>query len=153
MKNQSKILSLLCCVIFSAFAFGCRMEDDSVPAVQRPSTKADPCAERLHDLCGQLLLYHGMHKRLPKSLDELAAIEGRDIAPPACPVSGLAYVYKPTGLRVPGSPGLIVAYDATACHSGMRWCIRVDEAGSGKTLTARVVLLSEEALRSAMKKP
>jgi hypothetical protein len=50
-------------------------------------------------------------------------------------------------------PGLLIVYDATPCHSGMRWGILVEETGKSEALTARVVLLCEKALQAAAKNP
>lgn len=150
MRRRARLPYHIGCVLFIAAAFGCQVDQGSLRSARRPSVKPDPCAEQLHDLCGQLLLYHSRHGRLPASLGELAPGEGDEAARPACPVSRLAYMYNPEGVSVPNQPGRLVVYDATACHSGMRWSISVDEAGGGRTLTARVMLLPEDALRSAL---
>jgi len=140
-------------IALGALAAGCQTEEGSVPAVRRPSVKIDPCAERLHDLCGQLLLQHSLDGKFPQSLDQLPGIGGRDAAQLTCPVSRLPYVYAPDGLRIAGRSGLLLVYDATPCHSGMRWGILVDGLEAGKAATMRVVLLPEESLTPAAKGP
>ena len=125
------------------------MSQTSVPSRQRPSVQIDdPCAERLHDVCGELLLYHSIHGRLPKSLEELQALDVT-ATPLVCPISGEAYIYNPKGQQITGQPGRLVLYDAIASHSGMRWGIMVDDAGSGRLLQARVILLPEESVSGA----
>ncbi len=135
-------------VVLGALAAGCQPNQDSVTPVRKPSARIDPCAERLHDLCGQLLLYHSLHGRFPQSLEELPAGEGKQStqpAPPVCPVSRLAYVYAPEGLRLPGRSGLLLVYDAQASHSGMRWGIMTAAADAAKgPAVLKVVLLPEE---------
>ncbi len=151
MKNSPSLGWRLWWIALGVLAAGCQMEEGSVPAERRPSVRIDPCAERLHDLCGQLLLQHSLDGKFPPSLDQLPGIGGPDAAQLTCPVSGLPYVYAPDGLRIAGRSGLLIVYDATPCHSGMRWGVLVDGLGGGKAVTMRVVLLPEDSLRSAAK--
>jgi len=151
MNHSGNVVCLVCWFALGTLVAGCRTSEMSAPPVRRPSVKIDPCAERLHDVCGQLLLYHGIYKRLPQSLDGLKAMNVGPMPPLVCPVSGKPYIYNPSGLRIPGRPGLLVLYDAEACHSGMRWGILVEDPADGKPLTARVVLLPEESVSSASK--
>ena len=108
-----------------------------------PISNTDPCAERLHALCGPLLFYYALHRRLPERLDELRALADPIDAPVefTCPVSGLPYVYAPQGVRRPGGqPGVLVLYDAAPSHSGMRWAVAVDEpTRPGQPLVTKVV--------------
>lgn len=139
MNHSSNIACWICWIIIAAVASGCQTSQTSVPAAARPSVKPDdPCAERLHDICGQLLLYHSIHKRLPNNLAELQTLNS---ATPSlvCPTSGEFYIYNPKGLQIPGQLGCLVLYDAIASHSGMRWGILVGDADSGKPLQARVI--------------
>ena len=152
MRRRARHLPTLAGLLVSVLGLGCQMEGDSVASVQRPSVCTDPCAERLHDLCGQLLLYHATQGRLPKSLQELSATGDGSASELVCPESGLAYIYEPEGLRLTGQSGLLVVYDATPCHSGMRWGIFLDETGKGDAM-ARVVLLPEDALQAAADGP
>src|SRR5688500_13126803 len=58
----------------------------------------DPCADRLHALCGPLLLHYAVKRHLPAHIDELRAFAGGDPAVEfTCPVSGKPYVYEPRG--------------------------------------------------------
>jgi hypothetical protein len=124
-----------------------------VPEVARPSLQEDPCAERLHDLSGRLLLYYSQHGRLPATLDALPPLDPANPTPPVCPASGRPYVYAPAGVRVPDQPGRLVLYDAQAIHAGMRWGVFVDEAPDGARLTARVLFVPEDAFRAAAGEP
>lgn len=150
-RSGNVFVCLVCWFALGTLVAGCRTPQTSVPPVRRPNVKIDPCAERLHDVCGQLLLYHSIHKRLPQTLNGLKAMNVGPMPQLICPVSGKPYVYNPIGLRIPGRSGRLVLYDAVACHAGMRWGILVEDSADGKPLTARVVLLPEESVSSASK--
>ena len=151
--GYSKRPPALCGLLLAALATGCQVQSEPVVTERRPSVKMDPCADQLHVLCGRLLLYHSRHRRLPQSLEELAAAQSDSAVSAVCPVSRLPYVYNSRGVLLPGHSGLLIVHDATACHSGMRWGVLVDGAGSRRPFTARVVLLSERVFQSAMVKP
>ncbi len=118
---------------------------------QAPSTPPagdlvmDRCADRLHDFCGQLLLFYAVHRQLPQRLDELNKDTTAPALPPACPVSGKPYVYDPNGLQVADRPGRLILFDAEPCHGGMRWGVLVEEPPAGQLLIVRVVRLPESA--------
>jgi len=107
-------------------------------------TNTDPCANRLHDLCGPLLLYFNAQRRLPERLEELGQVPGfENIRDFTCPVSGKPYVYNPQG--IPGlEPGSrVVIYDPLPSHSGMRWGVAVKIPGDDDPLIAKVIGLPE----------
>jgi len=135
-------------VALAALATGCQ-NPTPPPEVRRPSLQQDACAERLHDLCGRLLLHYSLHQRLPDTLEALPPLDPANPTPTVCPVSGEPYVYKPEGLRIPGQPGLLVLYDPQPSHAGMRWGVFVDKVSGGNRLTARVLLVADDAVRSA----
>jgi hypothetical protein len=139
---------LACAVLLATVAGGCQ-----TPATARskPGAEIDPCAERLHDLCGHLLLYASLHGQLPERLADLKRVSTDPLPVPTCPVSGMPYVYNPEGLAVPGRPGRLVLYDAAPSHCGMRWGILADAAAEGQPLTARVILLPERPVFSGTK--
>ncbi len=150
MKRNANLASLAFWIALAVLVGGCAgTPEATVPAVRKPSARINPCAERLHDVCGQLLLYHSLHNRLPRTLDELKDTGFGQMPELTCPVSGKPYIYNPKGLRIPGQPGRVVLYDATPCHSGMRWGILVGDPVRGKALTAKVVLLPDESVFSA----
>jgi hypothetical protein len=103
----------------------------------------DACANRLHDICGGLLLYFMRYGDLPATLDvvDVPGVEA-DMAF-ACPVSGRSYVYEPQGIQMPERRQRIIMYDAAPSHAGMRWAIRIDEPVADQPLVARVIALPE----------
>ena len=110
----------------------------------RAISPTDPCAERLHALCGPLLLYYAVNKRLPGNLEELQSVAGPDPDVSfTCPASGADYVYDPAGLTRPGQPGRIILYDAEPSHAGMRWAVVIEEHGGAQPLITRVVGVAE----------
>ena len=112
-------------------------------------TITDPCANRLHDLAGSLLLYYAVHRRLPEQIAELDQIAG-PAAPGAlvCPVSGQPYIYNPRGLLSPDTKSQIVLYDPAPSHAGRRWAISIVEpAGDSDALVTKVVLLPDAIFR------
>ena len=65
-----------------------------------PNDATDPCALRLHDLSGLLLMYYAVNKHLPDRIDELATFADDTLPFKAeCPESGRPYVYAPQGLQ------------------------------------------------------
>lgn len=144
LKGWTRALVLLAL----GWAAGC--ETSGKPAAPSPRPPAtDPCAERLHEVSGQLLLYYATNKRLPRSLDELAKAELRSSGPPlVCPESGKAYLYRPDGLAIPDHPGLLVLNDATAVHNGGRWGIFRSTSDSGTSLGFRVMWIDEATMGS-----
>ncbi len=119
----------------------------------RPSVQADPCAERLHDLAGRLLLYLAGHHRLPPSLEDLPPLEpGRAVAP-VCPVSGKPYLYRPAGATVRGMPGLMVLVDPEPSHAGMRWALFLNRVTGAGRATAKVILIPDAAAVAALREP
>jgi hypothetical protein len=145
--SKPAVVLLACWLAALALAGGC--EPPAPPATRRPSVEIDPCAERLHDVCGQMLLYYSSHRALPKTLRELKAAGGQPSAPLQCPVSRKLYRYNPQGLDVADQPGKLVLYDPEPCHCGMRWGIFVIAPASGTLLTTRVILLPDEAIAKA----
>jgi hypothetical protein len=117
----------------------------STPEAAAPASAAtDPCAERLHALCGPLLLYHALHGRLPDRLEELQAL-----ADPGetfffeCPASGKSYLYMKEGVAIPGQQGLVIVRDPLPSDSGILWAIALLKAGSSQPLNTRVIALTK----------
>jgi hypothetical protein len=107
-------------------------------------TATDPCATRLHDLCGPLLHYYALNRRLPDELRELQGLAGADPALSFdCPVSARPYVYVPGGFPWGDKPGFIVLHDAEPSHSGFRWAVVVEEPRGNQPLLTRVVAVPE----------
>ena len=111
------------------------------------SSVNDPCADRLHALCGPLLYHYALNRRLPEHLDQLAEMAGPDPAVGLdCPVSHRRYVYVPTGFPLGDQPGFVVLHDAEPSHAGFRWAVVVEEPkgrGPQQPLITRVVAVPE----------
>jgi hypothetical protein len=131
-------------------AAGCGqpVQENRRPALE---PEADACAERLHEACGRLLLYYSAHRRLPPTREALAAADPQSPLLLVCPASGEPYAYLPGGLLVKGRPGALVLFDSTPAHDGMRWGVLV--AASGRQMDARVVLLPDALVLSAVPAP
>lgn len=114
-----------------------------------PSINTDPCATRMHDLCGPLLLYYLTNRRLPERLEELSTMLGADgTAPIACPVSNRPYVYNPDGLLMPETRSRVVIYDPAPSHYGIRWGVSIVEPQEPTgALVAKVIALPESTFR------
>jgi len=126
-----------------AVAAGC---ETAPPAVAPQGTSsilpsaADPCSERMHDICGLFLMYHALRGRLPERPEELLRVAGPgDDIPFVCPVSGKAYLYDPDGTPVPGQPGRVVLQDPLPTHHGVRWAIAIVQPGGTQPASARVI--------------
>lgn len=143
-RNIAVVLGALC-----AFSAACRFEERRVPQAARPSVKSDPCAERLHDLCGHLLMYHSLNRKLPDTLEDLKESGMGDLPPLTCPASGKPYRYMPAGMTVPGRDEIMVICDPVPIHSGMRWAVMVAPPESGQALATKVILLTERAVSTA----
>ena len=108
-------------------------------------SNTDPCAMRLHDICGALLLYYQQNHTLPKSLDELAnspLLEGSQAL--VCPVSKQPYLYNPVGITNAESRARLICYDPTPAHAGCRWAITITEpAQENGPLVTKVIGLPE----------
>ncbi len=116
------------------------------PSGGRPSV-IDPCADQLHSLAGPILMHYVLHRRLPASLDEIAAIAGPDPAIGfTCPVSKGTYVYDPAGFELRDRPGRVVLYDPRPVHNSGRWAITVQEQGRGQALITDVILIAESQI-------
>lgn len=112
-----------------------------------PITNTDPCATRLHDLCGPLLLYYSVQGRLPERLTELVDVPGPErVRELVCPVSGRPYIYDPSG--IPGlEPGArVIIYDPLPSHSGIRWGISIKLPDGDGALIAKVIGLPESKI-------
>ncbi|HEX8520733.1 MAG TPA: hypothetical protein VF669_00670 [Tepidisphaeraceae bacterium] len=111
------------------------------PSSPAPNPDSDPCANRLHDICGRMLLYYAEHRELPQNLDQFKGVPGFDVGDLACPVSKQPYVYVRNPLPVAGVQGGVVIYDATPVHAGYRWGVTVLPPQGGGPLVLKVVAL------------
>ena len=129
--------------IFLVAALGCHGTPGDVG--RSLPLAADPCAERLHDICGQFLLYYSSRGELPEKLEDLSSAPGSDEPPSfTCPISQKPYVYDRGGLPISEPPGRVVLYDFAPVHSGLRWAIVIVQSGGGRPLMTRIVGIGEE---------
>ena len=142
MKISPKLLSLVCLI---GLASSCQRVTEP-ELVRRPSVKKDACAERLHDVCGHMLLYYAIHRKLPPMLSALTSNGGLPLPPFVCPASGRPYVYDPSGVPIANLPGRLVLYDPEPSHSGMQWGIFVSTSADEPNITARVILVDQKVL-------
>jgi hypothetical protein len=109
-----------------------------------PILAADPCANRLHDVGGALLLYYAINRQLPGQLDELARLPGFEhVTDFTCPVSKRPFVYNPVGILDLERNTRVIIYDPAPSHNGTRWAISVVEPRGNEALVTKVVGLPE----------
>ena len=106
----------------------------------------DPCATRLHDLCGPLLLYFATHQALPAKVEQLKSLPGIDVPDLVCPVSGKPYVYNRVGVPGREKGTQVILYDPADAGHGVRWGIAVKEPTPDQPLVAKVVALPDAAI-------
>jgi hypothetical protein len=141
MNRSVDFPGLACCVVLVMIAAGCQT---AAPAVRKTGAELDPCADRLHEICGNLLLYYSVSGTLPKGIADLKSVSSGPLPPLVCPVSGKPYVYNPVGLpAAAGRRGRLVIYDAEPSHSGKRCAILADIGAGDQPLSARVILVPE----------
>lgn len=166
---KSGWLDVAACVLAVAALAGCKSStDDMSPrpvvrmngqeykssgqAVSMPideALKSDPCAARLHAISGAMLEYYALHNRLPPALPNLASLA--DLDEPlnfACPETGRAYAYVPTGLQSPADSRLIVVHDAEPHRSGQRWVILLQKPKGRQAASLWVVPMGEAEFRA-----
>jgi hypothetical protein len=139
-------------VLAAALLLGCQTEKQSKSTSLRgaesdpvaPISNTDPCATRLHDICGALLLFYATNDRLPADLTELERAPGsEDIPSFTCPVSNKPYVYNAGGIRMPEKNSWVILYDPAPSHSNLRWAVSILEPVPGQPLVTKVVALPE----------
>jgi len=142
----AKIASAARLTALAALLAGCTFVPVKPEPKGTPDAALDPCASRLHDIAGTLLLYYAAHGDLPPDLSAVKKAGGEACPPLECPVSGKPYLYSPMGLDIPGLPGLVVLYDATGCHEGGKWGLVASQMGPGKPLQTQVLLIPANVL-------
>ena len=138
-------LYLLLAAVFAIALGGCQ----TVPREPegRRSLAIGPCADRLHQIAGHLLLYYSQKGKLPPTLAELQTeTEGPgDLPPLVCPVSGKPYSYNPDGEDLPNRRGRVLVYDSEPTHVGRRWGLVTPTETPGKgPFATRILLLPED---------
>ena len=122
----------------------------SPPPAVAPITNLDPCATRLHDISGALLLYYQKNRSLPANVDELKQLGTIFTSLEfSCPVSKQPYVYIPTGISSPEPNAPIVLHDPTPAHDHHRWAISSVEPDSSQgALVTKVIALPASGYRT-----
>jgi hypothetical protein len=118
------------------------------PVRPKPGDLSDPCAARMHDLSGLLLLFYAVNKSLPTNLSDMASLADFDVEfHDECPVSGKPYTYVPQAIPLTGSDRFLVLYDSVPAHNGLRWGVFISPPKDGKPPATWVILMSEEVFR------
>jgi hypothetical protein len=136
---------------------GCQSE----PAVQAPlsATVTDPSAEKLHEICEQLLIHYALSQSLPPSLEALRDAKAGDTLSLVSPVSGRPYAYFAKPLFLKGRTNRLLVCDADVAKATVRgrparWVVLVTEpdpdSDPGGPLTTQVVLMAQSELDAAL---
>lgn len=133
---------------FGAAACGCAGNKKSpvraATLPDRQESATDDCVDRLHDICGGLLLFYVDNWRLPTNLDEMRTLPDVKEAPPfECPLSQRPYVYTPTGIRIPEKKLWVIVYCPTPAHAETRWAISITEPTPDKLPQTKVIRVPE----------
>jgi hypothetical protein len=107
-------------------------------------SNTDPCAMRLHDICGGLLLYYFQNAELPERLQDLNNIPGAEgPLDLTCPESKQPYIYEPRGIAIPERNSFVILYDPAPSHAGMRWAVLIEQPVPGEPLVTKVIPMPE----------
>ena len=110
---------------------------------------ADPCALRMQDIAGAMLVYYNAHHgTLPPTLEALAAASPGAALELTSPGSGKPFAYFPAGLSAPGESRQLLLYDPAPVHAGWRWGIVASTVDANQPLIMLVVPLEERVLKS-----
>lgn len=151
MNDSLQHLAMTAALIMGALAAGCRSQVAS-PVCDQAEAGVDPCADRLHDLCGQLLLHYAGCGDLPERLADLNKDGGFPV-PLVCPRTGRPYQYDRDGLRVPDRAGRLIVFDGRPCRPGRRWGILREPAQPGQPLILKVITVPEGAFAVPARPP
>jgi hypothetical protein len=153
MISHMRVLFAVMIALVVASAPGCKSTKKPKPNLSKtplvvPITNTDPCAMRMHDISGALLLYYQKHHHLPPTLEQLRELEFPGLGDFTCPVSKQPYVYLAAGISSPEQGARIVLWDATPVHDHHRWAISIIEPQSDQApLVAKVIALPASGFR------
>jgi hypothetical protein len=123
--------------------------DPIKPVSINEAIKSDPCALRLHDIAGAILMYYALNREMPTHLEDLRAMQDVDQQLNfTCPVSNQPYVYVPQGMTSPGRTKMILVHDPTPSHNGTRWCILAASGKPGEPISLEVLPITEPVFLS-----
>src|SRR5947207_15115094 len=99
----------------------------------------------MHHICGLLLLYSMNLSYLPQTLYDLKSLPGfADVKDFVCPLSKKPYIYNPDGIPSPNNDGVLILYDSTPAHSGMRWAISIVPPQGNGSLVTKVIAVPDQ---------
>lgn len=114
-----------------------------------PDKLTDPCAARLHDVAGALLLYYRVKQQMPPKLEDVRSLGSiaQDLEF-SCARNGAPFVYVPNGMASGGKEQRIIAFDPTPVgRPRFRWCLIASVSNSGALITD-VVPLEEKVFNT-----
>jgi hypothetical protein len=129
------------CGLLALLAAGCEMPPPAATTRPAASATLDPCADRMHDLCGALLRYYMAHRDLPAALEDLAEVD-QSIAL-ECPTTRRPYEYVREGLGVRGEAARLIIFEPIPCRDRLRCGILCQPVQPGKPLILRVKRLQD----------
>lgn len=114
-----------------------------------PDKLTDPCAARLHDVAGALLLYYRVKQQMPAKLEDVrSGVKFAEDLEFTCARNGAPFVYVPNGMAAAGKEQRIVAFDPTPIgRPRFRWCLIATVSNSGALITD-VVPLEEKVFNT-----
>jgi hypothetical protein len=131
-------------------ARGSRSAAGTQPVADASVPVSDPCADRLHEVSGALLMYVLGHGQLPPTLSALEADGEVSSELLNCPLSRRPYAYNLEGLHLPGRKDRLIMYDAAPVHDGHRWGIVMSDPKDAGPRTAEVIAVPENVLREIL---
>jgi hypothetical protein len=141
----------LICIALMALALGCAGEPRPVARQPEDAPPAfDLAAQRLHDITGSLLLFHGAYGRMPTTLQELRLATG--LAPHATidPATEKPFAFSQEGFA--SSAGGRRLYVLAAPTPQRRTCLGVAITTTPGAKTGQIEVLPADAL-DKMTKP
>lgn len=119
-----------------------------------PDKLTDPCAARLHDIAGALLLYYRVKQQMPAKLEDVRSLGSiaQDLEF-SCARNGAPFVYVPNGMAAVGKEQRIIAFDPTPIgRPRFRWCLIASVTNSGALVTD-VVPMAEKVFNTYQAAP
>jgi hypothetical protein len=146
--------AVVVCISAAVMGSGCQLPSKPAAPTRAPVERdpLDPVAERMHELSGQILLFHSAYKRLPKSLQELCQAVGEDTRAALDPATGRPVAYDPAGFANISGAGRVIAYASPSGPGDSCWCISFTEAG-GAAVCRVVPLPASDLLSTNRTKP
>jgi hypothetical protein len=128
--NARRPVAVVLCFLTVVALGGCQWPEAPAAPVRTPAERdpLDPVAQRMHEVSGLILLFHGAYNRLPASLQELCVATGEDPSAVTDPATGRAIAYSSSSFASTSSAGKVIAYASPSAGDGACWCITFSEA-------------------------